>query len=131
MRHGLDSRWIAVSGRELVLLAAAVLVVLATLAVGQVVSMVYGRGDTRVEESTEYLPPTGRIDINTAGADELTMLRGVGPVTAEAIVAHRAEHGPFRALEDLEQVHGIGPATVEQIRPHAMCRPPERTPPKD
>ena len=125
MPHRLDTRWFAVSGRELVLLAAAVLVVLGAIGAAQVVRAVYGSGETHVEESSEYLPPPHRIDVNTAGAHELTMLRGIGPKTADAIVDYRAANGPFASLEDLKKVHGIGPATVESIRPHAMCRPPD------
>jgi competence protein ComEA len=40
----------------------------------------------------------------------------VGPVTAQNILDYRAEHGPFRSVEDLDAVPGIGPARVEQLR---------------
>lgn len=60
---------------------------------------------------------TTLININTATADELATLPGIGPLTAQRIVEHRAQFGPFTTLEDLTQVFGVGPATLEQIEP--------------
>ena len=48
------------------------------------------------------------IDINRADEATLTLLEGVGPARARAIVAWRREHGPFRTWEDLMAVEGIG-----------------------
>lgn len=66
--------------------------------------------------------PTGSasaapIHINTASAQELEALPGVGPVLAGQIVAYRAEHGPFRSLADLDAVPGVGPARLAQWAP--------------
>ena len=47
------------------------------------------------------------IDINTATAEELTALPGLGPEKAAALVAYRTEHGPFAALADAAAVKGI------------------------
>jgi competence ComEA-like helix-hairpin-helix protein len=55
------------------------------------------------------------IDINRAGAEELTSLPGIGPALAQRIVAYREEHGPFPSIEALQQVSGIGPQTVQGI----------------
>ena len=52
--------------------------------------------------------PDGKLNINTAGAAELTALPGIGEVLAERIVAYREEHGPFAAVEDIRNVQGIG-----------------------
>ncbi len=52
--------------------------------------------------------PAGKLNINTAGAAELTALPGIGEVLAERIVAYREEHGPFAAVEDIQNVPGIG-----------------------
>ena len=55
------------------------------------------------------------IDINTATAEELTALPGLGPRKAAALVAYREAHGPFGSIADLERVSGIGPAAVEKL----------------
>ena len=52
----------------------------------------------------------GLVSINTASAEQLTSLAGVGQATANAIVAHREANGPFATLEALMDVKGIGPA---------------------
>jgi competence protein ComEA len=57
------------------------------------------------------------VDINTADAATLDrVLVGVGPSKAEAIVAHREQHGAFRSADELVEVKGIGLSTVEQNR---------------
>ena len=66
-------------------------------------------------EHALYVSIVRRIDINHADASELTVLPGVGKVTAEAIVSYREEHGPFSSVEELLLVPGLGPATLEAI----------------
>lgn len=61
---------------------------------------------------------TGTVNLNTATAAELETLNGVGPVTAQAIVAWREEHGRFTAVEELLEVSGIGEKTLAQLAPH-------------
>jgi len=51
----------------------------------------------------------GKININTATAEELTQLKGVGEKIAESIVQYREENGPFKNVADLELIKGIGP----------------------
>lgn len=70
-----------------------------------------------VQPSTPDAPPevagveaSGLISINTATAEQLTSLDGVGQATANAIVAHREANGPFATPEALMGVKGIGPA---------------------
>lgn len=58
-----------------------------------------------------------RLNINTAPAEELELLPGIGPVAAAAIIDHRSRAGPFRSAFDLDQVKGIGPETIERLRP--------------
>lgn len=58
----------------------------------------------------------GAVNINTAGADELATLPGVGPATARAIIEDRAANGPFAAPEDLMRVSGIGEKRFERMR---------------
>ncbi|UTF50085.1 helix-hairpin-helix domain-containing protein [Desulfomicrobium sp. ZS1] len=55
------------------------------------------------------------ININTATAQELTDLPGIGPVTAAKIVEYR-EAKPFDTVEEVLEVKGIGPAKFEAIK---------------
>jgi competence ComEA-like helix-hairpin-helix protein len=75
-------------------------------------------------------PPPEPLNINKATAAELTQLPGVGKATAEAVVAHREKHGPFRRLEELMIIRGISRARFRQIRPHIRLDdpPPENRP---
>lgn len=56
------------------------------------------------------------INVNTASPDQLLRLPGIGPITAQAIIAARAEK-PFRSLSDLDAVKGIGSKTLDKLRP--------------
>lgn len=57
------------------------------------------------------------VNINTADAATIaSSLDGVGTAKAEAIVAWREAHGPFKSADDLAQVKGMGPATIERNR---------------
>ena len=58
------------------------------------------------------------IDLNSATADQLESLPGVGPVTAAAIVAWREAHGRFAGVYQLGDVDGIGPARLDKLRGH-------------
>ena len=65
------------------------------------------------------LPAFAATPVNINKADAATLaksLDGVGLSKAEAIVAWRTEHGPFKSVEDLSQVNGFGPATLERNR---------------
>ena len=56
-----------------------------------------------------------QIDINTASADLLSMLPGVGKTIAERIVSYRQANGLFKSIQDLERVPGLGEKTIETI----------------
>ena len=58
----------------------------------------------------------GKVQINSADAEELASLPGIGPVRAEAIMRYREANGPFSSAEDLLAVSGIGPVRLEAIR---------------
>ena len=68
------------------------------------------------------LPAGSHINLNTATADELTSLPGIGPAYARRIVAYREENGPFSSVDDLERVKGIGPKKMERLRPHVSIK---------
>ncbi len=61
-------------------------------------------------------PGGSGVSLNSATAEELTELKGVGEVTAQAIVAYREEHGGFKDVEELLEVSGIGPAKLAQLK---------------
>ena len=61
---------------------------------------------------------TGALDLNRANQSQLEELPGVGPVTAQAILTWRQQHGRFSRIEELQEVDGIGPKTYAQIAPH-------------
>jgi len=58
----------------------------------------------------------GCVDINTASADGLTSLPGVGPSKANAILDYRNTHGQFRSVDELTNVKGLGAKTVDSLR---------------
>ncbi len=56
------------------------------------------------------------IDINTANAQTLAALDGIGPQKAQAIVEYRQKHGPFKSVDELLKVKGIGEKTLAANR---------------
>jgi competence protein ComEA len=60
--------------------------------------------------------PSTPLNLNTATAEQLDQLDGVGPETARKIVAYRQEKGGFRSVEELDQVPGIGPQRLAALR---------------
>ena len=56
------------------------------------------------------------ININTASAEELTSLKGIGEKTAQAIVEYREKNGAFKAIEDIKNVKGIGDKKFEVFK---------------
>lgn len=58
----------------------------------------------------------GKVNLNTADAAQLETISGIGPATAEAIIAWRESNGPFTSIEQLLDVRGIGPAKFEAMR---------------
>jgi competence protein ComEA len=67
-----------------------------------------------ISDEGEVIP---LININQASRDQLISLPGIGPVTADKIIAYRQEK-LFARIEEIQKVPGIGPATFELIRPH-------------
>ena len=57
-----------------------------------------------------------RVSLSSATAEQLDELPGIGPVTADAIIAHRTAHGGFQRVEDLLDVQGIGEKTLADLR---------------
>jgi len=63
-------------------------------------------------------PPEALVNLNTATVDELDTLPEVGPVTAQAILDYRTEHGGFGSVDELLDIEGIGEKTLGKIAPH-------------
>lgn len=108
--------------------AGAVLIV--TLAIGIIVG-VFDRkeGGNSVSQPASGRPAAStrtlcadfrKLDLNTAGVEELVILPGIGPRKAEAIVEYRERNGRFREVHQLTQVKGIGEKTVERIAPYVF-----------
>lgn len=57
---------------------------------------------------------SSKVNINTASADELVQLNGVGEKKAAVIIEFRETNGPFKLPEDFMKVPGIGPMTFEK-----------------
>ncbi len=57
-----------------------------------------------------------RVDLNSADQEALEALPGVGPRTAERIIAYREEHGGFKKVEELMNIRGIGERTFLRLR---------------
>lgn len=62
---------------------------------------------------------SGVVNVNTASAEQLCLLPGIGPNKARAILEHRTKQ-PFTRIEDLQKVKGIGGKLVEKLRPMAV-----------
>ncbi|XP_071482712.1 uncharacterized protein [Diadema antillarum] len=62
-----------------------------------------------------------KVDINSAGVDELSTLLGVGRTRAEAIVQRRETHGAFHNIQELTSVQGIGSNVVDSNRNRLQC----------
>lgn len=58
------------------------------------------------------------LDLNSATAEQLDTLPGVGPVTAQRILEWRTSHGRFSRVEELQEVDGIGPKTYANLASH-------------
>ena len=88
----------------------------APLADGEQV-LVAARGSPAVGATGAPAGVAGPVSLSSATAEQLDTLPGVGPVTAQKIVAYRQEHGPFTSIDGLDAIPGIGPARLADLRP--------------
>ena len=73
---------------------------------------------TTAERTAAEPVQSGKININTATAEQLTTLDGIGESKANAIIQYREQHGDFKSIDDLLNVPGIGEKILEGIRPY-------------
>jgi competence protein ComEA len=59
---------------------------------------------------------TGPVSLSSATAEQLDTLPGVGPATAQKIIAYREQHGAFRSVDELDAISGIGPSRIANLR---------------
>ena len=71
--------------------------------------------ETEVPQA-DILPDLSPLDINAAGAEELSALPGIGEELARRIVEHRTANGPFVSIEELTEVPGIGEGKLAGLR---------------
>lgn len=69
-------------------------------------------------EETDAAAERVQVNVNTATAEELDAVPGIGPAIAGRVIAYREANGPFRSVEELEAVRGIGPRTLERMAPY-------------
>ncbi len=67
-------------------------------------------------EAVSSETPTGKININTATAEQLDVLPGIGPAYAGRIIDYRTSHGGFKSIGEIQEVTGIGPKTFEKLK---------------
>lgn len=71
------------------------------------------------------------VDLNAATKEELETVKGIGPVKAEAVVAHRKYNGPFKKVDDLKETKGFGDKSVDKMRHEvtvdSAAKPAEKT----
>jgi competence protein ComEA len=74
-------------------------------------------GSALAAEATKS-SPASKVNINTATADQLTALPGIGPKLAARIVEYRQKAGGFKSVQEVVNVKGIGEKSFEKLQPH-------------
>lgn len=72
--------------------------------------------ETALPELPSTVAPEASVNINTASAEELSTLPGIGEALATRIIAYREEHGAFENTEEIMSVSGIGAKTYAQLK---------------
>jgi len=68
-------------------------------------------------------PPANPLNLNTATAEQMAEIPGIGPGTARAIIQFREKSGNFQRVEDLLAIRGITERKLAQIKPYVVVRP--------
>ena len=84
------------------------------------VTMGVGRG--AVAAGAAPASAGARVDVNSASAEELIRLPGIGPALARAIIEYRSQE-PFRTPEDLRKVKGIGDKLYDRLKDQITVGP--------
>ena len=75
-------------------------------------------------------PPAAPVNLNTADSEQLQLVPGIGPATADKILQMRKAYGSFKSVDDLLAIRGIGPKRLEKMRKYlTVGKPPANKPP--
>lgn len=75
-------------------------------------------------------PPAQPVNINAATSEELQLVPGIGPSTAEKILQMCKSYGPFKSVDDLLAIRGLGPKRLEKMRRYLVVgKTPKAQPP--
>jgi competence protein ComEA len=83
---------------------------------GRAVAAAPAGGGAEAGATGAAAPSSGPVNLNSATAEQLDTLDGVGPATAQKILEFRQQHGGFSSVDDLSQIAGIGPKKLEALR---------------
>jgi competence ComEA-like helix-hairpin-helix protein len=82
-----------------------------------------------VSAESKKKPPATPLDLNTATAEQLEQLPGIGPTAAQAIINFRVKSGRFQRVEDLLAIRGISQRKLDELRPYiTVNRPTPKSP---
>ncbi len=65
---------------------------------------------------------SGVVNVNTATAEELQLLPGIGEARAKAVIELRKRNGGFKSVDELAQVKGIGETALKRLRPYVRTQ---------
>lgn len=100
-------------GRKLIILSLASCLAMSAFAA----TKGHSRVSHRREATTIKASSQQKVNLNTADAETLQQVKGIGPKRAEAIVQYRAKNGPFASIDDLTHIKGIGAKRIKKIVP--------------
>lgn len=71
---------------------------------------------------SDYTQPSQiqKININTATAEQLQIIPGIGPAISERIIAYRMEYGPFTCIDDIINVKGVGKSLLSRLETYII-----------
>lgn len=81
---------------------------------GQMIQIVTGEEATQIQSEPESAD--GRVNLNTATAEQLMTLTGIGQAKADSIITYRTEHGSFQSIEDIMNISGIKEGVFVKIK---------------
>ena len=76
----------------------------------------WARAQAPAPSTRETNAPAAMVNLNTATADELQTLPGIGAATAARILEYRQKNGPFKKIEELMNVRGVGEKSFLKLR---------------